>query len=259
MTRIDSAVTATVGGGHSHFVALDAESMGYQGEAVRRVRTSGRVAPLWLALLVAASGVLSCSQQVSGSPVAASEALAVDLDTALLDGGDVDDVIGTSGAEVQDEGDAPDDTIDVDPAECHGVVYIAGEIEYASTDFTAMKWRIVGTDDMGIVEMVAELPSAAKADAFIDEQATAWQGCAGTVIISTDKASGAISKDRVTAVSSRPNLVVLSSVTAANGRPCQHVLQAVSNVVLDVSVCGTGVSDQAETIASEIADRVQTG
>ena len=39
----------------------------------------------------------------------------------------------------------------------------------------------------------------------------------------------------------------------------QHVLQAVSNVILDVSACRNNVSDQAEAIASKLADRVQSG
>jgi hypothetical protein len=38
-----------------------------------------------------------------------------------------------------------------------------------------------------------------------------------------------------------------------------HVLQAVSNVILEVSACRNNVSDQAEAIASKLADRVQSG
>ena len=34
----------------------------------------------------------------------------------------------------------------------------------------------------------------------------------------------------------------------------QHVLQAVSNVILEVSACRNNVSDQAEAIASKLAD-----
>ena len=72
--------------------------------------------------------------------------------------------------------------------ECHGVVYIAGEIEYASTNFTAMRWRIVGAANVAaVVEMVAQLPSVAKADEFIDEQTKAWEGCADEVITIKDK------------------------------------------------------------------------
>ena len=99
-----------------------------------RVRKSGRLAAVWVAfLVVAAFGLMSCTREVSGSPVKFS----VDLGTVLLDADEIDDVMGTSGSEVEDEGNAPDDTIEANPPECHGLVYIAGEIEYGSTNFTA--------------------------------------------------------------------------------------------------------------------------
>jgi len=40
-------------------------------------------------------------------------------------------------------------------------------------------------------------------------------------------------------------------------QPCQHVLQAVSNIILDVDACGGTVSDPAEAIASRLAERVR--
>lgn len=184
----------------------------------------------------------------------------VDLGTVLLDADEIDDVLGTSGAEVVDEGNAPDDTIEANPPACHGVIYIAGEIEYASTNFTAMRWRIVRAENVGgVVEMVAEFPSVAKADEFIDEQTKAWEGCAGEVITSRDKGSTSTTQDRVTAVTARPHTVIASTLTVPGEMGCQHVLQAVSNVILDVSVCRDSISDQAETIASQLADRVQSG
>ncbi|HEX3283623.1 MAG TPA: sensor domain-containing protein, partial [Mycobacterium sp.] len=182
--------------------------------------------------------------------------------TVLLDAHEIDDVMGTSGSEVLDEGNAPDDATDVDPPECHGLVYIAGEIEYASTNFTAMRWRIVGAKNeggAGVVEMVAQFPSVAKADEFIDEQTKAWEGCADVVITTKDKGSTSTGQGRVTAVRARPHTVIASTVGMSGEAPCQHVLQAVSNFVLDVSVCGNNVSDQAEVIASKLADRVQHG
>ena len=184
----------------------------------------------------------------------------VDLGTVLLDADEIDDVMGTSGSEVLDEGNAPDDTIEANPPRCHGVVYIAGEIEYASTNFTAMRWRIVGAENVGaVVEMVAQLPSVAKADEFIDEQTKAWEGCADEVITTKDKGGTSTTQDRVTAVRARPHTVIASTLTLSSGMPCQHVLQAVSNFVLDVSACRNNVSDQAEAIASKLADRVQSG
>ena len=141
---------------------------------------------------------MSCTREVSGSPVK----FTVDLGTVLLDADEIDDVMDTSGSEVLDEGNAPDDTIEANPPECHGLVYIAGEIEYAPTNFTAMRWRIVGAEDVSsVVEMVAQLPSVAKADEFIDEQTKAWAGCANEVITSKDKVSASTTQPRVTAVS----------------------------------------------------------
>jgi serine/threonine kinase PknH len=206
--------------------------------------------------VVAAFGVMSCTREVSGSPVKFS----VDLGTVLLDADEIDDVMGTSGSEVLDEGNAPDDTIEANPPECHGVVYIAGEIEYASTNFTAMRWRIVGAENVStVVEMVAQLPSVAKADEFIDEQTKAWEGCADEVITSKDKVGTSTTQDRVTAVRARPHTVIASTLIVSSETRCQHVLQAVSNVILDVDACGNNVSDQAEVIASKLADRVQSG
>ena len=180
-----------------------------------RFRTSGRLAAVWVAfLVVAAFGLMSCARELSGSPVKFS----VDLGTVLLDADEIDDVMGTSGSEVLDEGNAPDDTIEANPPECHGVVYIAGEIEYASTNFTAMRWRTLGAQNVGtVVEMVAQLPSVAKADEFIDEQTKAWKGCADEVINSKDKVGTSTTQDRVTAVRARPHTVIASTLRCQAG------------------------------------------
>jgi hypothetical protein len=224
------------------------------------LRTPGRLAAVWVAfLVVAAFGLMSCAREVSGSPVKSNAMFSVDLGTVLLDAHEIDDVMGTSGRQVLAEGNAPDDTTDVNPPECHGVVYIAGEIEYASTNFTAMRWRIVGTENVGaVVEMVAQLPSVAKADEFIDKQTKAWEGCAHEVITSKDKVGTSTTHDRVTAVTAGPHTVI-ASFDESSEMPCQydqHLLQAVSNVILDVSACG---NSPAEAIASKLADRVQSG
>ena len=202
---------------------------------------------------------MSCAREVSGSPVKSNPMLSVDLDTVLLDADEIDDVMGTSGSEVVDEGNAPDDTIEANPPECHGLVYIAGEIEYAFTNFTAMRWWIVRAANVGVVEMVAQLPSVAKADEFIDEQTKAWEGCADDVITIKDKVGPGTTQERVTAVRARPHTVIASHRAVSSESRCQHVLQAVSNVILDVDACGNNVSDQAEAIASKLADRVQSG
>ena len=211
--------------------------------------------------MIAAAGLTGCTREVSGSPDKADAGSSADLGALLLDADEIDDVLDTSGSEVLDEGKAPDDSIDADPPQCHGLVYIAGEIEYASTNFTAMRWRIVGAEKVStVVEMAAQFPSAAKANEFIAEQTKAWQACEGEVITSKDKTSDSATQDHVAAVRTRPHTVIAQVDAVSSDSPCQrgqHVLQAVSNVVLDVSACGNSVSDPAEAIASKLADRVQ--
>ena len=205
---------------------------------------------------------MSCTREVSGSSVKSTPMSTIDPGTVLLDADELDDVMGTSGSEVLDEGSAPDDVTDVEPPNCHGLVYIAGEVEYGSTHFTAMRWRVAGSGDANVVEMVAQLPSVEKAGEFIDEQTRAWEGCADEVITSTDKVSASTTQERVTAVETRPGMVIASMDSMSSETVCQHgqhVLQAVSTVILDVSACSSSVPDPAEAIASKLADRVQTG
>lgn len=217
-----------------------------------------RLAAIWVAFLVVTFGLTSCTREVSGPPVTTS----VDLGAVLLDADEIDEVMDTSGSKVLDEGNAPDDTIEANPPECHGVVYIAGETEYAPTNFAAMRWRIVGAENVSsVVEMVAQLPSVAKADEFIELQTKAWEGCVEKIITSKDKGSTSTTQQRVTAVTARPHTVI-ASIDGPSETSCQHgqhLLQAASNFILDVSACRYNYSDQAEAIASKLADRVQSG
>jgi hypothetical protein len=228
---------------------------------VCRLWTPGRLVAVWAVFLtIAGFGLMGCARDVSGSPVRSSTMSSVDLGSVLLDPDEIDDLLGTSGSKLLDEGSAPDDTIEVDPPRCHGVVYLGGEIEYASTNLTAMRWRIIGAADVAsVVELVAQLPSVAKADEFIGAQTKAWEGCADEVITTRDKVGTSTTQDRVTAVRGGPHMVIASTLPLSSGKACQHVMQVVSNFVLEVSACGNNVSGQTEAIASKLADRVRTG
>lgn len=184
--------------------------------------------------------------------------LSFDLGTALLDPAELDDVMNTTGLQVLDEGNGPDDTVDANPPKCHGVIYIAGETEYAPTDFTAMRWQTVGSANGGtVVQLVAQLPSVPKADEFIDKQTKAWQGCADETITATEKVKrSSTTQYRVTSVRARPHIVTASTRVVSSDMRCQHVVRAVSNVILEVSACRNNASDQAEAIASQLAEKV---
>jgi serine/threonine-protein kinase len=197
-----------------------------------------------------------CTKEASPGPPSIEHVLSIDPSAVLLDALAVDAAMGTAGAKVVDQGNAPDDTVDTKPPECHGLDYIAGTIEYAPTGFTAMGWRIVSVNSGVVIQMVAQLPSVAAADKFIAAQTKSWKACEGKVITNTDKASREVSTDRITEVRTGPHTVTASQ-DGGPGKHCQHVLQAVSNIILDVDACSDTVSNPAEVIAAKLADRVQ--
>jgi serine/threonine-protein kinase len=214
---------------------------------------------VWIAVLVvSASGLTGCAHGASPAPPSAADAaLSVDPSAVLLDALAVDAALGTVGAKVVDQANAPDDTVDTNPPECHGLDYTAGTIEYAPTGFTAMAWQIVRVENSGnVVQMVAQLPSVATADEFIATQTKNWKACEGKVFTNTDKASKQVTSDRVAEVRSGPHTVIAAQ-DGPPGQTCQHILQAVSNIILDVDACSDAVSNPAEAIAAKLADRVQ--
>lgn len=225
---------------------------------MRLFPTRGRCATAWLVCLaLAATGLVGCTRSVAGSPVKPTASRSVDLKAALLDASEINSMMDTSDLEVIDENDAPDDTVDADPPECHGVIYISGETEYAPTDFTEMQWRLVASASAGtVVESLTQVPSAAKADEFIETQTKAWEGCQNEVIVATEKTGGATTEYRVGSVRSRPHILIAQTRVVSSELRCQHVLQAVKDVIVDVSACRNNVSDQAEQIADKLAGNI---
>jgi hypothetical protein len=51
-------------------------------------------------------------------------------------------------------------------------------------------------------------------------------------------------------------IALLTIQQGANGWGCQHVLSAVSNVVIDVDACGYRITDEGSQIADTMAAKV---
>jgi serine/threonine kinase PknH len=47
-----------------------------------------------------------------------------------------------------------------------------------------------------------------------------------------------------------------ATLEGGNGYSCQHVLRALSNVIIEVDACREQVGDEANRIADKIADKV---
>lgn len=105
---------------------------------------------------------------------------------------------------------------------------------------------------------VVAFSSAAEATALVNEAATEWQSCAGqTVTAESGGTTQQVTFDRVEGAP--PKIGLRSTVAESPDRACQRMLRAVDNVVIDVGVCGVGLTDEASRIVTEIAlnvDRV---
>ena len=54
-----------------------------------------------------------------------------------------------------------------------------------------------------------------------------------------------------------PKIALLHDSTDNTGATCQHVLSAVSNLVLDVNACASQLTNQPSRIATDMAAKVQ--
>ena len=83
-----------------------------------------------------------------------------------------------------------------------------------------------------------------------------WRGCAGKTVTQTQP--GKSIPWTFHDVTGNPPKVSLLHDSADNaGVTCQRVLNAVSNVVLDVNACGPQVTNQASQIATDMAAKVK--
>ena len=182
-----------------------------------------------------------------------------DIQGLLLDADEINSIMDTSDLEVAESGDGPDDTVDASPSECHGVIYISGDAEYGNTDFTEMRWEAVASQAGSVVQSVAKFPSSSDAAAFVEDQSKAWDSCRKVTITAVNKEDGTKTRYQVRSISAQKSKVTALTVVSETDWQCQHVLQAVSSFVLDISACGSNISDQAETVASKLAAKIGSG
>ena len=191
--------------------------------------------------------------------VAPSSVRPADMGALLLGADEINAIMDTSDLEVAESGDGPDDTVDASPSECHGVIYISGETEYGRTDFTEMRWEAVASQAGSVVQSVAKFPSSSNAAAFVEDQSKAWDSCRKVTITAVNKEDGTKTQYQVRSISAEKNKVTALTVVSETDWQCQHVLQTVSSFVLDISACGSNISDQAETVAAKLAAKIGSG
>lgn len=192
---------------------------------------------------------------------AAPTVVPAQLDSLLLPVDQINTLVGTTGiivdhnvTEMTDPG--PGNTLSDD--KCLGALIGFQTRTYKSSGYTAMLAQLMKKPQSNpayvVVQGAVIFASADQARGFVTDQWNQWRDCGGkTVTQPSDKAPFEWTFGQI---SGNPPNIALQHTLANSPVVCQHVLNAVSNVVFDVNVCAPGTINQARLIASQMATKV---
>jgi serine/threonine kinase PknH len=180
------------------------------------------------------------------------------LDTILLSTAQINTIMGASTIQPADSRtDLYDRVFTVSVPDCLGALVGASRQVYASSGYSEAKAQGLqepGVNPDHIVEQAAVgFPSADKAGAFVTASAAKWKACAGQTVTQTNTQGSTDVWTFGSLAGNPPKIALLHTEERGGGWACQHVLSAVSTVVIDVKACGYFISDQASRIADAMA------
>ncbi len=181
------------------------------------------------------------------------------LDSILLSAQEVRDLMGAPGMQAGQIHHLAGAGQTLSDPDCLGTLTPAQQPVYQSSGNTAISGQELrepgDTFRHDVTQAAASFPSADQALAFVTNSAAKWRACAGQTITQTLNTQaprwtfGDVSGDV-------PTIMQLHTQEGVSGFSCQHVLSAVSNVVIDVAACGYPVSNEARQIADKMTAKV---
>ncbi|OBH75528.1 serine/threonine protein kinase [Mycobacterium scrofulaceum] len=183
------------------------------------------------------------------------------LDSLMLPVDQINALVGTTGIVVEGstrEMTDPDPTSTVSDDKCTGAFIGLQTRTYKSSGYTAMLAQVMkkpqGDPAYVVVQGAVIFASADQARGFVNNQWPQWRDCGGkTVTQLGDKGSLQWTFGQI---SGNPPNIAIQHTLANSLVVCQHVLEAASNVVFDVDVCGLGIINQARLIANQMATKI---
>jgi hypothetical protein len=179
-----------------------------------------------------------------------------DLDRVLLSIGELNGVVDVTGMRVSNSSQEMSDNSDaVSNLDCLGVLYGAEDMVYQGSDWTAVRDQVaqepVDDNDHWVEQIAVLYPSAEKAKQFFDTSQKQWQKCAKSSIEITRSESDS-TWDIEAATVNGMMLTQTANQQDAGGWGCQHALSVASNLTVETFACSDNVSDEAETMASDM-------
>jgi len=143
--------------------------------------------------------------------------------------------------------------------DCLGAFDAIQNAAYADSGFTRVRGQELQTGEHNayrVYQAAVSFPTAGKAQTFVAAQADKWRACAGLpVTLSTSGGTGHWTFGDLTGAA--PKITLLRRPADPSRPACEHVLSAVSDVVLDVRACAPGVQDQGGQITDQMAANVK--
>lgn len=213
---------------------------------------------LWFIPMLAVAAVLDglgtgCSATTS-PPKSGTASVTPDLDAILLSADQINTVMGASGMRPGPIGRAPlHPTFTLSNPDCSGTLTVAEDSVYAGSGYTAVREQRLqepGDNRQHLVGQAAvRFPSADRANDFVKSSADKWRACTTQTMTQTD--AGGTTVRWVVGNLSGADLRIMqghSHTDPADGWSCQHVLKAVSNIVLDSDACGYHITGEGNQL-----------
>ncbi len=179
-----------------------------------------------------------------------------DLERILLSAADINKLMGATDIELMDSAnDMADHSADISEAKCLGALYNAEESVYNGTGWKDVVDQVLTEpeDDSAhwVEQTVVQFPAATGAKAFLESSFKQWMDCIGKSVMVNDgeyeyhwQFEG-ISRDGGT-------ISQTARQTDSDGWACQHALAAVDTYIIEGSVCGTSLQDEAVTLVNAL-------
>jgi serine/threonine kinase PknH len=145
--------------------------------------------------------------------------------------------------------------------DCDGAFTVVDARAYAGSGYSGVNSLIFAEPgeahpEHAVTLGVVTFPTVEQANAFVTTSAAKWKACAGQTITDTEADGQPTLWTFGDFSGSVPKIAMPDMMQGGGGYSCQHVLSAVSNVVIDLFACGYRITDQASRIADVVAANV---
>jgi serine/threonine-protein kinase len=182
------------------------------------------------------------------------------LDGLLLNSGEINKAMGATEMTVSSTASTLNDSgAAVSPPECQPVASPVQTTVYAGSGWSAVRKQSLREPSQqfahGVFQAVVLFPSPQAAAAFVSAASKSWSACANRGYSLT--AAGRTGQFTVGPVSATDGILSAASTAVdGNSPPCQRALTAANNVVIEATACMANLTDQAASVARQIAAKI---